>query len=131
MIVHPQFLLKGSMAAESATLICRTFSFRMYRGCTSRLFILGLIVTLVPMRLAAQTDNSPAANSSGLSNNQPGVSELQTPMTADAIINLLQQKPSLLRAAKIHMAQVLGVDPGTLADQMLFDRIRQDAILRQ
>ena len=56
---------------------------------------------------------------------------MQSSTSADAIINLLQQKPSLLRAAKIRMAQVLGVDPGTLTDQMLFDRIRQDANLRQ
>ena len=119
------------MAANSTSLICRIFGFRICRGCISRLFLLGLIVTLVPRGLGAQADNSQAANSSGFENNQMGVSQSQTSMTADAIINLLQQKPSLLRAGKIHMAQLLEVDPDTLNDQMLFDRIREDAVLRQ
>lgn len=54
----------------------------------------------------------------------------QQAMPADAIIGLLQTQPMLLEAARIRLAQVLGVDPTTLTDQMLFDRIHQDAALR-
>ena len=96
-----------------------------------RSLIFAMIVTLLSAGLAAQTDNSwSAAGNSSLSSGQPGVSAQESSMSADAIINLLQQQPALLQAAKIRVAQALGVNPSTLTDQVLFDRIRQDAILR-
>lgn len=51
-------------------------------------------------------------------------------MSADATINLLKDKPDLLRAAKIRFGQQLGVDPGTITDDKVFEAIRTDDQLR-
>ena len=61
----------------------------------------------------------------------PAAAQTQPAMSADAIIGLLQTQPMLLEAARMRLAQAMGVDPSTLSDAMIFDRIRQDAALRQ
>ena len=51
-------------------------------------------------------------------------------MSAEQIIDILQQEPDILDSIKMQAAQQSGVDPGTLSDDVIFDRIRQDATLR-
>jgi protein involved in polysaccharide export with SLBB domain len=51
-------------------------------------------------------------------------------MSADRIISIFQQQPQLLAAAKKKMAAQLSVDPSSLSDEAIYDRIRQDADLR-
>ena len=111
---------------------CLGFSWEIQLDPVCRVLTCGLMVALTSAGLSAQTDNSAQSDhNSGISGGQPFASVLQPAMSADAIINILQQQPSLLQAARIRMAQALGVDPGSITDQMLFDRIRQDANLRQ
>lgn len=51
-------------------------------------------------------------------------------MSADQIIGILVQEPALLDSVKATVAQQLGVDPSTIADGELYDRIRQNPDLR-
>jgi len=51
-------------------------------------------------------------------------------MSADQIIAILKQDPSMLAAVKGAAAQQLGIDPNTIADEELFNQIRKDAHLR-
>jgi protein involved in polysaccharide export with SLBB domain len=54
----------------------------------------------------------------------------QAVMSADQIIAILQQQPSLLANAKATAAQQSGVDPSTISDDALYNLIQQDADLR-
>ncbi len=54
----------------------------------------------------------------------------QQTMSADQIIGILEQEPDLLVSIKFLVAQKSGTDPGTISDQAIYDRIRQDASLR-
>jgi len=51
-------------------------------------------------------------------------------MSAEQIIGILEQEPDLLASIKLLVAKQPGMDPGTISDQSLYDRIRQDANLR-
>ena len=55
----------------------------------------------------------------------------QQSMSADQIIDILRQEPDILASVKIEAAQQSGVDPTTISDEAVFDRIRQDASLRE
>ena len=65
---------------------------------------------------SAQGDNAQAAV-------QPG-------MSAEQIIAILQQQPGLMATIKAMIAQQTGVDPSTISDDALYNRIQQDANLR-
>ena len=65
-----------------------------------------------------------------LADQQAGQAINQQPMPAEQIIDILQQEPDLLASIKAQVAQQQGVDPGTISDEALYDRIRQDATLR-
>jgi protein involved in polysaccharide export with SLBB domain len=47
-----------------------------------------------------------------------------------ALFSLLQQHPELLAAAKMRIAQTLGIDPTTIPDQAIYDRISQDPAIQ-
>jgi len=51
-------------------------------------------------------------------------------MSADQIIAILQQDPGILAAAKSMVAQKLGTDPTTIADEEIYGQIRKDSTLR-
>jgi protein involved in polysaccharide export with SLBB domain len=51
-------------------------------------------------------------------------------MSAEQIIGILEQAPDLLDSIKSLVAQQPGTDSGTISDQSIYDRIRQDASLR-
>jgi len=86
----------------------------------------GLVALALPLSASAQTTTGQGDSSAGYGY---AAAQGQAPMSADAIIRLLQTQPMLLEAARIRLAQALGVDPTTLTDQALFDRIRQDPAL--
>ena len=54
----------------------------------------------------------------------------QQTMSAEQIIGILEQEPGLLTNIKSLVAQQSGTDPSTISDQAVYDRIRQDASLR-
>jgi protein involved in polysaccharide export with SLBB domain len=54
----------------------------------------------------------------------------QNIMTADAITNLLQQRPELLQLAKRQSAHQAGTDPSAISNDKIFDSIRNDSQLR-
>src|SRR5580704_14220188 len=54
----------------------------------------------------------------------------QPTMSAEQIIAILQQQPDLLASFKDEAAQELGVDPGTISDDAVYNRIQQDANAR-
>ena len=51
-------------------------------------------------------------------------------MYAEQIIGILRQQPDLLQSVKDSVAQQTGMDPSTISDDALYNRIRQDADLR-
>jgi protein involved in polysaccharide export with SLBB domain len=51
-------------------------------------------------------------------------------MSAEQIIGILQQEPTILADVKNEAARQTGVDPSSITDDELFSRIRQDANLR-
>ena len=61
---------------------------------------------------------------------QTGQAINQQTMPAEQIINILQREPDILASIKTQAAQQSGVDPDTISDEALYDRIRQDATLR-
>jgi len=87
----------------------------------------GEIEDQAPDQLAAPTTDQQAGQSTG---EEAAPSTDQQSMSADQIIGILQQDPELLASAKILAAQLAGVDPATITDTMLYDRIRQDSNLR-
>jgi protein involved in polysaccharide export with SLBB domain len=92
--------------------------------------------------VADQSGNAPATdqNSSASAMDQNGgamatdqngsATTDQASMSADQIINILQQQPDLLVSVKDAVAQQTGVDPSTITDDKLYSDIRQNADLR-
>jgi protein involved in polysaccharide export with SLBB domain len=82
--------------------------------------------------IAAQSCDAQAADQVGnqAPYQQTGQSTDQQTMSAEQIIDLLRQKPDILASVKIQAAQQSGVDPSTISDETIYDRIRQDASLR-
>ncbi len=92
--------------------VYRIFNLSNRHVSIRRMLISGLVFTSLSAGVTAQTDDHwSSTGNNGSSSSQPGSSALQPAMSADAIINLLQQQPALLQAAKIRMAQALSVDP--------------------
>lgn len=58
--------------------------------------------------------------------NQPA----QQTMTAEQIIGILQQEPVILATIKDQVAQQAGIDPSTISDQTLYERITESAAVR-
>jgi protein involved in polysaccharide export with SLBB domain len=54
----------------------------------------------------------------------------QPVMSADQIIGIMRQDPTVLASVKETAAQQVGVDPTTITDDALYSRIQQDATLR-
>lgn len=97
-------------------------------GFLPRLFSAAvLLILLATSSLAQQQSNPP----SGLDESSiDTASEPGNPLSADRLIAILQQQPELLAGAKEEVASRLSVDPETIKDDALFDRIRQDSGLR-
>ena len=75
------------------------------------------------------TDQSGNAQGTNQSSNAEGTN--QAPMSAEQIIGILQQEPVILANVKNMAARQLGVDPSTITDDALYNRIRQDISLRE
>jgi protein involved in polysaccharide export with SLBB domain len=90
------------------------------------------LVALICGFFAAQSCGAQVADQAG--NQQPytqaGQAADQQTMPAEQIIDILQQEPDILATVKMQAAQQLGVDPGTISDEAMYDRIRQDATVR-
>jgi protein involved in polysaccharide export with SLBB domain len=76
---------------------------------------------------ADQNANNTAADQNGTAT---ATATAPVSMTSDQIIGILQQEPALLDSVRAAAAQQLGVDPSTISDDALYDRIRQNADLR-
>jgi len=61
---------------------------------------------------------------------QDGQAADQRTKSADQIIDILREEPDILASIKMQSAQQTGVDPSTITDDAIFDRIRLDASLR-
>lgn len=89
-----------------------------------------------------QTDGLPAGGQQAAgATDQPGAqTQAQTPQgalqagqpanLAEEVIGILEEEPEILASLKTQAAQQTGVDPGTISDEAFYDRIRQDAVLR-
>src|ERR1035441_9297808 len=95
------------------------------------LFASGMIVLLCGL-FAAQSCRAQAADQAGNQQAYPqtGQAADQQTMIAEQIIDILQQEPDILATVKMQAAEQLGVDPGTISDEAMYDRIRQDATVR-
>jgi protein involved in polysaccharide export with SLBB domain len=103
------------------------------------LSIFGLVVLLCGLcaarRCVAQAadqvgNQTPYQQTGQPTDQQTGqMSDRQT-MSAEQIIGILEQEPSLLASIKSLVAQQSGTDPSTISDQAIYDRIHQDASLR-
>ena len=56
--------------------------------------------------------------------------QMQTAMSADEIISILQQSPDVLSGVKTVLAQGFGVDPSIISDDGVYNCVRQDANFR-
>jgi protein involved in polysaccharide export with SLBB domain len=75
-------------------------------------------------------NQQPYAQAGQPADQQAGLATYQQTMPAEQIIDILQQEPDILATVKMQAAQQLGVDPGTIDDEAMYDRIRQDATVR-
>src|ERR1035438_815405 len=103
------------------------------------LLTFGLVVMLCGLSAArsciAQAADQQAGQASDqqagqASDHQAGQTTDQQTMSAEQIIGILEQAPDLLDSIKSLVAQQPGTDSGTISDQSIYDRIRQDASLR-
>jgi protein involved in polysaccharide export with SLBB domain len=103
------------------------------------LFTFGLVVLLcslfVDRRCVAQAVDqagyqTPYQQTGQSTDQQTGQMSNQQTMSAEQIIGILEQDPGLMNSIKSIVAQQSGTDPGTISDQSIYDRIRQDASLR-
>jgi protein involved in polysaccharide export with SLBB domain len=84
------------------------------------------IVKLPDQQVGQATDALPGE----LTDQQNGQSADGQTMSADQIVDILRQEPDILASVKIQAAQESGTDPSTISDEADFERIRQDASLR-
>jgi protein involved in polysaccharide export with SLBB domain len=77
-----------------------------------------------------QTGQSADQQTGQSADQQTGQTSNQQAMSAEQIIGILEQEPDLLASIKSLVAKQPGTDPGTVSDQSIYDRIRQDASLR-
>ena len=78
-----------------------------------------------------QTSQSTGQQTSQSTGQQTGQISNQQTMSAEQIIGILEQEPDLLASIKSQVAQQSRTDPGTISDQSIYDRIREDASLRE
>ncbi|MGP8226798.1 MAG: SLBB domain-containing protein [Terracidiphilus sp.] len=127
-----------------------------WSGVSSLLFSFGLVVLLCSLfagqscaaQAADQTEYQPPYQQTGQAadqqtgqapdqqtgqpaDQQTGQPADQQTMSAEQIIDILQQEPDTLDIIKIQAAQQLGVDPGTISNEAVYDRIRLDPTLRE
>jgi len=55
----------------------------------------------------------------------------QQTVSAEQLISVLEQEPSILESIRSFVAQRSGADSAAITDEMIFERIRQDAGLRE
>lgn len=123
----------------------KSFESRFGRNWVYSLLLTAVVIGLLCTRLPAQSDSNGATNSSSQSDNVQANDQNAMPaedrssnaqntnqpaMSAEQIINILQQEPVILTNVKNEVARQAGVDPATITDDNLYDRIRQDANLR-
>jgi len=77
-----------------------------------------------------QRDQMPDVQTDRMADQQTGQMSPQQTMSAEQIIGILEQEPDLLSSIKSQVAQKSGTDTGTISDQTIYDRIRQDESLR-
>ena len=107
----------------------RSHGFRSWRGCLWRWAVLtGTAVFLSALLVAQDTSSQSGTDDSAV--DSPSKPATQTALSADRIISILQQQPELLAAAKEAAANQLSVDPTTITDDAIYDKIRQDPNLR-
>ena len=109
------------------------------------LLFTAVIVALLCSRLSAQSDNNGSTTPSSQSDNVQASDQNAMPagdqnsnaqgsdqnvMSAEQIIGILQQEPTIQTDVKNQVAQQSGTDPSTITDDDLDNRIRQDANLR-
>ena len=79
----------------------------------------------------SQTQNQPVLGPDEQSQ-LPNQEDLeQKPMTAEQIIGLLQADSNLRASVKDRLAQLPGIDPNSITDQALYQRLREDPAARQ
>jgi protein involved in polysaccharide export with SLBB domain len=80
-----------------------------------------------PDELMGQTQSQQTGQ---VPNQQTDQTPAQQTMSAEQIISILEQEPDILESIKSQVAQLTGTDPTSLSDEALYERIRQDATLR-
>ena len=73
---------------------------------------------------------APSQQQGAAPSQQQGAAPSQQAMSAEQIISILEQEPEIMTSVKNQVAQMTGVDPTTITDETLYERIRQDAKLR-
>jgi protein involved in polysaccharide export with SLBB domain len=148
MLINLIMFLKGQRMSEVVHDNHRSSDSKLrWNGVCGLLFTFGLVVMLCGLsaarscvaQAADQVRNQTPYQQSGQStdqqtgqmpNQQTGQMPNQQTMSAEQIIGILEQEPDLLASIKSMVAQQSETDPGTISDQSIYDRIRQDASLR-
>jgi protein involved in polysaccharide export with SLBB domain len=109
--------------------IASSHGFRSWQGCIWRWVIVTGAAVLLSASLVAR-DTSLQSMTDDSTVDSPSAPEGQPGLSADRIISILQQRPELLAAAKEAAANRLSVEPDTIKDDAVYDRVRQDPDLR-
>lgn len=109
--------------------VVHSHAFRSVRGCLVRWLVVTGTTLLLSAWLLAQDTNSESRADDGTVDSTATPS-VQPALSADRIVSLLQQQPELLAVAKERAAARLSIDPSTISDDAVYDRIRQDSNLR-
>jgi protein involved in polysaccharide export with SLBB domain len=80
--------------------------------------------------LYQQPCQTPYEEAGQTSYEQAGQASYPQTMSAEQVISILEQEPVILASIKNQVAQQTEVDPSTISDEALYERIRQDASLR-
>jgi len=111
----------------------RSHDFRWWRGCLWRWVVWAGVTAFLSaslsLSLLAQDTSSQSRNDDSTVDS-PSTPAGQPALSSDRIISILRQQPELLAAAKEAAANQLSVDPSTITDDVIYDRIRQDPNLR-
>jgi protein involved in polysaccharide export with SLBB domain len=109
--------------------VARSSAFRSWQGCLWHWLVVTGAAVLLSASLVAQDTGSESRTDDGIVDS-PSAPPGQPALSADRIISLLQQQPELLAVAKERAAARFSIDPSTISDDAVYDRIRQDANLR-
>ena len=77
-----------------------------------------------------QTSPAPIRRAAPQPSQPPAPAQVQQTMSAEQIISILEQEPEILVTIKSHVAEQSGVDGASLTDESMYERVRQDAGLR-